>query len=301
MDITLIRTFLEVLAAGSFGGAAERLSITQSAVSLRIQRLEETLGTALLSRSKAGAVQTPAGKEFERYALSMLNIWEEARLRVAVPEGFTKSLSIGAEHSLWPRLGFRLIDGLRIVMPDLALRADFGTPEALTRLMVEGMLHVTLMYTPTLRPGLMTKRLLDDELILVASWPDPKREDLPGRYIYSDWGPEFVHQHARHLPELSGQGFTAALGALTAEFISRREFGTYLPARQAKRYCDSGLLYRVEGAPRFPFPVWWVWREDLDPALLDAVERVLAKVVSGIDLEVDQIMNDFVQLTNGQG
>ena len=46
MDITLIRTFLEVSATGSFGGAAERLAVTQSAVSLRIQREGEG-GTAL--------------------------------------------------------------------------------------------------------------------------------------------------------------------------------------------------------------------------------------------------------------
>ena len=45
MDIQLIRTFLEVAATGSFVNASERLYVTQSAVSLRIQRLEES-GTA---------------------------------------------------------------------------------------------------------------------------------------------------------------------------------------------------------------------------------------------------------------
>ena len=51
MDITLIRTFLEVTAAGSFGGAAERLAVTQSAISLRIQRLEDSLGCVLFNLS----------------------------------------------------------------------------------------------------------------------------------------------------------------------------------------------------------------------------------------------------------
>ncbi|MGB5868659.1 MAG: LysR family transcriptional regulator, partial [Albidovulum sp.] len=114
-------------------------------------------------------------------------------------------------------------------------------------------------------------------------------------------GPEFLHQHARHLPELTGQGLTAALGALTADFISRRDFGAYLPARQVKRYCDSGLLHRVEGAPSFPFPVWWVWREDLDPAVLNAVEHVLAKVVSGLELEINEAANEYLSPNHRKG
>ncbi|HBR38874.1 MAG TPA: LysR family transcriptional regulator, partial [Sulfitobacter pontiacus] len=38
MDITLIKTFIEVANTGSFVAASERLFVTQSAVSLRVQR-----------------------------------------------------------------------------------------------------------------------------------------------------------------------------------------------------------------------------------------------------------------------
>lgn len=107
MDIALIRTFLEVAATGSFVNASERLFVTQSAVSLRVARLESELGKPLFTRSKAGAELTTAAREFERYALSLIKIWEEARQQIGVPEGYTKSLSIGAKYSLWPRLGFR--------------------------------------------------------------------------------------------------------------------------------------------------------------------------------------------------
>ncbi|NNF91759.1 MAG: LysR family transcriptional regulator [Boseongicola sp.] len=44
MDIALIRTFLEVAATGSFVNAANRLCVTQSAVSLRVQWPEASLG-----------------------------------------------------------------------------------------------------------------------------------------------------------------------------------------------------------------------------------------------------------------
>jgi DNA-binding transcriptional LysR family regulator len=299
MDITLIKTFLEVSSTGSFGGAAARLSVSQSAVSLRIQRLEESLGCELFHRSKAGAEQTPAGREFERYALSILNNWEEARQQVSIPEGFTRSLSIGAQYSLWTRLGFRMVDGLRIMMPDLSLRAELGSPDQLTRLMVEGIVQFALMYTPSLRPGLTAWPALEEELVLVASWPNPKREDLPGRYVFVDWGPEFIHIHARHFPELSAAGLTFSLGGLTAEFISRRNYGAYLPARYAKRYIDSGTLYRVEGAPTIPFPVWAICREDLDPVITKMLKQVLALVVEDLDLDTGPLQDEFERLKMG--
>ncbi|MGC1427160.1 MAG: LysR family transcriptional regulator [Albidovulum sp.] len=291
MDITLIKTFLEVSATGSFGGAAERLQVTQSAVSLRIQRLEDSLGRPLFTRSKAGAVLTPAGAAFEHYALSLLKIWVEAQQQVAIPKSFNKSLSIGAQYSLWPRLGFRLVDGLRIAMPALSLRTELGTPDRLTRMLTEGTLQIALTYTPVLRPGLIARPLLQEDLMLYASWPEPVRSDLLGRYLFVDWGPEFVHFHGLHLPELSNQGLTFSLEALAAEFISRRDYAGYLPKRYAQRYCDTGQLFPVPETPTFPYQAWTVLREDLDPEIEAAAERILAQVVSGLEQEThDQII-----------
>lgn len=73
MDITLLKTFIEVAQTGSFGTAAERLLVTQSTVSLRIAKLEASLGRALFTRSKAGAELTVAGSTFEQYALALLH------------------------------------------------------------------------------------------------------------------------------------------------------------------------------------------------------------------------------------
>lgn len=170
MDITLIRTFLEVSASGSFGSAADRLYVTQAAVSLRVQRLENVVGHPLFKRSKAGAKLTIQGVQFERYALSLIKIWEESQQQISIPDGYSRSLVIGAEYSLWPRLGFRWIDELEKHMPDLSLRAETGMSDRLTRFLIEGVIQTGLMYTPQLRPGLVAEPLVDDELILVASW-----------------------------------------------------------------------------------------------------------------------------------
>ena len=300
MDITLIRTFLEVAATGSFISASERLFVTQSAVSLRVQRLEDSLGRPLFTRSKAGAELTAAGREFESYALSLIKVWEEARQQIAIPEGFRKSLTIGAQYSLWPRFGFRWIDQLRIDMPDLNIRAELGMPDRLTRFLIEGVVQTALMYSPQMRPGISATRLMDEDLVLVASWENPSLEDLHDRYLFSDWGPEFIQAHAIALPELTNPGLTFSLGAMTAEYILSRNLAAYLPARYVKRFLDSDQLHLVPDAPRFPYPAWAVWREDLDPEVAEISRSALEKVVRNADAEQDKVMRQLRKISENQ-
>lgn len=299
MDITLIKSFLEVAASGSFVSASDRLFVTQSAVSLRIQRLEDSLGRPLFTRSKSGAELNAAGREFESYALSLVKIWEEARQKIAIPEGFRKSFTIGAQYSLWPRVGFRWIDRLRETMPDLNLRTELGMPDRLTRFMSEGIIHAALMYTPQLRPGFMAQKVMEEDLVLVAPWPDPTM-DLKGRYLFVDWGPEFVRAHAIELPELTNPGLTFSLGAMTAEFIVSRNFAAYLPARYVKRHIDNGQLHLVPDAPHFPFPFWAVWREDLDEEVAEIAQSALAFVVANLDLEQATVTDQLQKISESQ-
>jgi DNA-binding transcriptional LysR family regulator len=296
MDITLIRTFLDVAATGSFVNAADRLFVTQSAVSLRIRRLEDTLGKTLFLRSKAGAELTPAGREFERYALSLLKIWEEARQQIGVPEGFTQSLTLGAQYSLWPRLGFRWIDGLRAAAPTLSLRAELGMPDRLTRFLVEGVVQGALVYTPQLRPGLTARKLIDEDLVLVASWP----ADLPRiatDYIFVDWGPEFQHAHTLALPDLTNPGLTFALGAMARDYLLSRRAAAYLPARAIAGDLAAGRLHLVPDAPRFPYPVWVLWRQDVPEPLRALADTTLDTVIAQVDATQDTVLEELAGIS----
>ncbi len=299
MDITLIRTFLEVAASGSFVAASDKLFVTQSAVSLRIQRLEATLGRPLFSRSKAGAELTSAGREFEKYAISLIKIWEEARQQIAIPEGFSRSLTIGAQYSLWPGLGFRWIDQLRIGMPDLSLRAEVGMPDRLTRFLIEGVVQVALSYTPQVRPGLSVQKVMDEELVLVASWPNPTM-DLGDRYIFNDWGPEFLQAHSIALPDMINPGLTFSMGSMATQFIKARSYATYLPARYVKRYIDSGELHLVPGAPQFPYPIWSTWREDMDPKVAKIARSTLAIAAETASAAKREVMDNLRKINGNQ-
>lgn len=297
MDITLIKTFLEVANTGSFVAACDRLFVTQSAVSLRVQRLEDSLGHPLFVRSKAGAVLTAEGKQFEPYALSLLKIWEEARQQIAIPEGYSRAISIGAQYSLWPRLGFRWMDALQTRMPELSVHCEVGMSDRIMRFLLEGMVQAALLYTPQLRPGLIAEPALDDELILVASWPGATL-DLGAAFVSVDWGPEFTHALAIALPALTDAGRSMALGALSMEYIVNRRAAAFLPARAAKRYLDAGRLHIVAEAPRFPYPSWVIWREDLPEDLAALARRTLSDVVQSARTEQEDVVERIGVMQN---
>ena len=101
MDLDLARTFLEVALHGSFMAAADRLHLTQTAISARIRTLEDQLGRCLFVRNKAGARLTPAGERFVRHATTLIQVWERARHQVALPPGRQDGVSLGAELSIW--------------------------------------------------------------------------------------------------------------------------------------------------------------------------------------------------------
>lgn len=299
MDIQLLRTFLAVADTGSFGAASARLYVTQSAVSLRVQRLEDQLGRPLFERSKAGARLTPAGAAFERYALSILRSWEEARQQLAVPEGYCEALSIGAEHALWPRLGFRWIDALRAARPTLAVRAELGRADRLTRFLIEGQCQVALTYTPQIRPGLTAAPVLEDELILVAAFPTDGPDDpaLRAAYAFCDWGTEFARAHAAALPGLTGTPVTLALGTLAADYASRRHAAAYTPARAARRMLDAGTLHLVPDAPIFPYPIWSVVRDDLDADLARSARETLEAIAREAESVQDEVLGTLDEIS----
>src|SRR5689334_1516727 len=95
-----MRALRAVAESGSVQKAAERLHLTQSAVSRQIQRLEDELGTVLLDRRNKPPTLTPAGRTVLERGRGILAAVDELRLASAAggePEG---PLRIGLAHSL---------------------------------------------------------------------------------------------------------------------------------------------------------------------------------------------------------
>ncbi|MGF1529028.1 MAG: LysR family transcriptional regulator [Candidatus Competibacterales bacterium] len=72
LDIPHLRAFATVAEVGNFTRAAERLALTQSAVSWQVKRLEERLGRTLLRREPWGVTPTPDGRELLAHAVRVL-------------------------------------------------------------------------------------------------------------------------------------------------------------------------------------------------------------------------------------
>ena len=78
LDLGAVRTFLAVVDDGHFTDAADRLGMTQQAVSKRIARLESDLGAPLLNRSRAGARVTEDGAAFLPHARALISLADQA-------------------------------------------------------------------------------------------------------------------------------------------------------------------------------------------------------------------------------
>lgn len=290
MDIQLARTFLEIIAAGSFAHASKRVHVTQSAISLRVQKLEELLGRELFVRLKSGIRLTPAGEQFERYARTMIKAWEDAQYQVAVPEGYTDNLIVGSQYSLWPAFGFRWLRLLERQLPTVTLRAELGMPRSLIDLMGDGLLDIGLMYTPQLRPGFGVELLFEDTLVFVSALPEGSAR-LDEQYAYIDWGPEFAAVHALRYPDFRATHVTLSLGALSAQYIVDRKKSAFLPARVAEPFINEGQLHVVPESPAFPFPAYAVWTTDKTPELVESALELLRGVAHKTE-DVQQVILD---------
>lgn len=81
-DLDLLRTFVAIVDNGSFTRAAQRLSLTQSTVSLQIKRLEDGLARRLFDRDGRDLQLTPEGEILLTYARQILRLGAEALSRL---------------------------------------------------------------------------------------------------------------------------------------------------------------------------------------------------------------------------
>ncbi len=279
MDTELARTFLTVVAAGNFVGAAERLHVTQSTVSARIHALEDHLGSTLFVRNKGGTTLTPAGRQFEKHASTLVRTVQQARHDVGVPRGFRASLTVGGRFGLWEQLLLNWLPLMRAAAPEVSIRAEIGFEPDLMLGLVEGRIDIGVMYTPQSRPGLKVEQLLEERLILVSTDPAAPPEPGPG-YVYIDWGPEFYARHSASFPNYVGPALTANIGWLGLQHVLTQGGAGYFPARLVRDHLEAGLLTRLEAAPVFALPAYVVYPADLDGDLRDTALGAMRALVA---------------------
>ena len=272
MDTELARTFLTVVASGSFVTAAERIHVSQSTVSTRIQTLEEQLGCILFVRNKAGTALTAAGRQFQRHASTLVRTVEQAKHDVGIPKGFSDTLVVGGRIGLWEEYLLHWLARMQAAHPRISIRAESALEQELMQGLVEGRIDIGVMYTPQSRPGLKVELLFEEQLVLASTSPGGMAEPGPG-YVYVDWGPEFYARHSAVFPNFAGPALTANIGWLGLQHVLENGGAGFFARRIVEPLLRSKRLHVVSDAPVFSMPAYVVHSLDRqDDHVLGAIE-----------------------------
>lgn len=274
MDTDLAATFIEIVRSGSFQGAGERLNVTQSTISKRMERLEDLLGQRLLVRNKAGVSLTLAGERFHVHARSFLRVWDDAVDEVGIPEAFSGSVRIGCQHALWRGFGLRLLKLTARLVPDIRIKGEMAAAPRLVSMVQTGALDVAVLDQPELRPGIEVEHVFDETLVMVSRTEKSLRS-IGSDYVHINWGPEFSRAVRQSLPAARQCRLDLSLGTLGIDLILQGNTVTYQPLSSATPFLKSGLLQLVRGAPAYLNPCYAMALESRDAAAVRRVRSLL--------------------------
>ncbi|SDD37216.1 LysR family transcriptional regulator [Glycomyces harbinensis] len=132
VDTRLLRSFATVAEEGNLTRAAERLFISQPALTKQIKQLEQTLGARLFERSKSGMALTGPGAALARTAADVLGAWDRAEQAVRAAESAaSKVLRIGFLASAANEKTQEILAAFRERRPDWRVelrQASWGDP-----------------------------------------------------------------------------------------------------------------------------------------------------------------------------
>ncbi len=161
-----------------FGRAAEACAVTQPALSMQINELEQTLGLTLVERTRAGVRLTPKGEEISHRVSTILgDIRELVSFARHSNRVLTGSLRLGVIPSVAPYMLPPLLPLLRDAYPDLELHVRETQTAHLVEELLEGKLDVLLLAIPIKHPDLEELKLFQDPFLLAL----PKQRKISGR------------------------------------------------------------------------------------------------------------------------
>lgn len=144
LDIDLLRSFAAVADTGSFTAAAELVARSQSAVSVQIKRLEESLGQRVFERTSRSLALTPAGEALLGYARRILELNDESIRRIAEPP-VTGVIRLGITEYFVPGELPRILGRFAAAYPGVQLEVRMGLSRDLRENMAAGELDAVIV------------------------------------------------------------------------------------------------------------------------------------------------------------
>lgn len=247
----MIKTFLEVMDAGNFNKAAQRLHVTQSTITMRINALEEQLGQQLMVRSKTGAQLTSAGFKFQRHAEMLVQVWNQARQEVELSKNFDSSCNIGCHYNLWEGAAQDWFDLIKDLSPNTALSSWCSDHTDLNRWLNSGMIDISIAFDTQLdiNSSYETRPLFTDKIVRVSTQPDVGEEDA--NYVYVDHGNNFRREHAIDYPMNETTAITMSNSQWGLNYILRNGGSAYLPYRMVSELLENKCLFLIDTARKY--------------------------------------------------
>lgn len=177
MDFKQLRYFVAVYEEGHVGRAAERLSISQPALSQQIRQLEQNLDVSLFERSSKRLLPTLAAHTLYNHALPLIDGMQQAVEALRNFKGQAmRTLAIGVLQTVHTSLVPQMLERVRKAQPHLVVQIYELTGLEIERRLLNGSLDIGISYLPPRQPGLHGVLLYEDELKVVIPDDHPLRE-----------------------------------------------------------------------------------------------------------------------------
>ncbi|MEO1584661.1 MAG: LysR family transcriptional regulator [Planctomycetota bacterium] len=184
MELTALRQFVVIAEMGHLTRAAERLGVTQPALSAMVKKLEAEVGSALLDRTGRGVALTEAGRVFVEHASASVRRADEAVASVRELVGLESgSIRVGGGATAVAHLLPGVVSEVRRSHPSLRFYVREAGSLAVAGAVISGELDLGIVTMPLAGVGvgeLMSVRTVRDELLLVT----PPGHRLAGRKTF---------------------------------------------------------------------------------------------------------------------
>jgi DNA-binding transcriptional LysR family regulator len=177
MDFKELESFVMIAKVKSFSRAAEKLFLTQPALSNHISKLEKELNVTLFERNNKRTELTLAGRKFYISALEILNQREHALLGLEEYQGRIEGiLQIAVSSVPGQYILPGILQGFHQIYPDVTFSHYYLSSREIINLLLSGELDFGFIGAEPDNRNIVYEKIADDELVIIAPNQPPYSE-----------------------------------------------------------------------------------------------------------------------------
>lgn len=170
---------VEVANTLNLSRASERLGISQPSLTLAVQRLENAIGTKILTRNKKGVVFTQAGKQLLTHARQLLQTWDQVRIQaLASTLEVQGSYTIGCHPSVALYTLSRFLPAFIEKHPKVEIKLRHDLSRRIAEEVISSTIDIGITVNPINHPDLIIHKMFDDEVTFWSNGENRPNLDL---------------------------------------------------------------------------------------------------------------------------